>query len=104
MDLKLHYFYSLGLTIQVNAVLIYIIQLMIQIHIVSFIIGKVLFLDQIKHILLELGLLYNNIGPEEAFHIWMLPFVLIENLGKLCHTLKPIQVTWWEISIKPFLF
>ena len=91
MDLKLHYFYSLGLTIQVNAVLIN--SSMDYSNSYSFIIGKVLFLDQIKHILLELGLLYNNIGPEEAFHIWMLPFVLIENLGKLCHTLKPIQVT-----------
>ena len=91
MDLKLHYFYSLGLTIQVSAVLID--SSMDYSNSYSFIIGKVLFLDQIKHILLELGLLYNNIGPEEAFHIWMLPFVLIENLGKLCHTLKPIQVT-----------
>ena len=34
----------------------------------------------------------------------MLPFVLIENLGKLCHTLKPIQVTWWEMRNQYWTF
>ena len=54
LDLRLHFVYSLAWT------------------------TNSLFLDQVKHILLEA--LYEWLGKEAAFHIWMSVF-LLENLG-----------------------
>ena len=56
LDLKLHYGYAVAL-----------------------IVGAVL-VDQGKHILLEI--FYWRLGPDAAFHIWLLVF-LLENLGIL---------------------
>ena len=50
LDLKVHYIYSMYLTLMT------------------------IIIDQMKHIALEL--FYDRLGPETAFHIWLLFFVL----------------------------
>ena len=50
LDLKVHYIYSMYLTLMT------------------------IIIDQMKHIALEL--FYDQLGPETAFHIWLLFFVL----------------------------
>ena len=67
LDLKLHYCYAVAL-----------------------IVGTVL-VDQGKHILLEI--FYWRLGPDAAFHIWILVF-LLENLGRysICYGMQKWNV------------
>ena len=61
VDMRLHYMYGMALSSGV-------------------------IMDQVKHILLELGIWHGWIDPNEAFSYWVLGFV-IENLGEgpLCN-------------------
>ena len=69
LDLKLHYGYAVALVV-----------------------GTVL-VDQGKHILLEI--FYWRLGPDAAFHIWILVF-LLENLGRysisICYEMQKWNV------------
>ena len=56
VDMRLHYLYGMALSSSV-------------------------IMDQVKHILLELGIWHGWMDPDEAFTYWVLGFV-IENLGE----------------------
>ena len=57
--------------------------------------GGVCVLNQVKHVVLEMT--YHWIGPEDAFNVWTLEF-LMENLGE--HFLSIKNCTWLGLFLR----